>query len=121
MVFADPQVITIGADTYTLPRTGFGDGSGRFTFSDGGHAELRISHSKGKRNRSVVRIDMSSTIDDPLLDNVNLPISMSVQLVLDTPVYGFDATEKKDLLLGLAAFLTASSGANSSKFVGGES
>jgi len=121
MAFADPQSLTVGSDTFSLPRTGFGDGSGRFSL-ESGDVELRISHQKGKRARSVVRVDMASTYHDPLLDaGVLVPVSMSVQLVVDRPLAGFDSATRKAVVTALASWLTASSGANTAKFLGGES
>lgn len=120
MALADPQSLTIDGDTISLPRVGFGDGSGRFFYEAAG-ISMKVSHSTGKRNRSVVRIDSTQTVDDPLLDTVNRPVSMSVQLVVDSPAFGFDAVARKEAVLALCGWLTASSNANTTKFIGGES
>lgn len=120
MAFADPQSVTVNGNTVSLPRVGFGDGTGRFSNEDAG-VTMKITHTKGKRNRSVVRIDTTAVVTDELLDTVNRPVSMSVQLVVDSPAYGFASTAKEDTLLALAAWLTASTNANTIKFIGGES
>lgn len=120
MAFPDPQSVTIDGTAISLPRVGSGDGTGVFRTTDGG-TQFRISHNRGKRNRSVIRLDSNKLSADPLLPSTNVPVSMSVQLVLDRPIQGYTNTELEDILLAVAGWLSASSGANTTKFVGGES
>jgi len=120
MALADPQSITIGADTYPLPRTGSGVDNGVFTSEDGS-VSLRISHSRGKRKRSVIRLQNELLVADALLPSTNVPVSASFQLVMDRPVQGYTNAELKDALTGLLTMLTASSGALITKLLGGES
>jgi hypothetical protein len=119
MAFSDPQSVTINAVANTLPRTSSGTNSGAFTNSDG-TVRLTISHSYGKRNRRTVRIDHSKIAADPLLSE-NVEFSMSTYLVMDTPTRGYSVTEAKQIVDALTAYLTASSGANVTKVLGGES
>jgi hypothetical protein len=58
---------------------------------------------------------------DPLATGYNKEYSMSTYLVIDHPPVGFTNTELKYVVDALAAFLTASSGANVTKILGGES
>jgi hypothetical protein len=45
---------------------------------------------------------------------------MSVGLTIDTPVAGYTVAEAKQIVDALAAWLSASSGANTTKVLGGE-
>ena len=120
MAFADPQSITIGASTISLPRTGFGDNNGTFT-SDDGNVKLTISHSYGKRNRRTIRVDHRKIAADPLTADANLNYSMSCYMVVDVPTVGYSPAEAKDVVKGLTDLLAASSYASEVKFLGGES
>jgi hypothetical protein len=46
---------------------------------------------------------------------------MSTYIVADVPPVGFSVVEQKQIIDALTAWLTASSGANVTKFLGGES
>jgi hypothetical protein len=119
-VFTDPQSITINAVANTLPRTGVGASSASYS-KDDGNVKLSVSHSYGKRTRRTARIDFRKTAADPLFPAQNTPFSMSTYIVADVPTVGFTVTEQKQIIDALSAWLTASSGANVTKLLGGES
>jgi hypothetical protein len=119
VAFSDPQTVTINAIDQTMPRTGSGQNSGTFTTNDG-TVKLTVSHAYGKRNRRTIRIDHSKIAADPLLSE-NMEFSMSTYLVVDVPTRGYTVTEAKQVVDGLLAYLSASSGANITKLLGGES
>lgn len=119
MAFADPQTITINSVAQTLPRVSV-DTNASFYAKDDGTVKLTASHQYGKRKRSLLRVDFSKTAADPLGPSVNQVYSMSVQLVVDRPLVGFTVAEQKQITDAVAAWLQASSGANSTKFLGGE-
>jgi len=120
-MFTDPQSVTINAVANTLPRTSFGTNAGTFT-KDDGLVKLAISHStSGKRSRRLVRLDHAKIAADPLTAGVNVKAQMAVYLVCDVPETGYTLAEQKQIVDGLTAFLTASSGANVTKILGGES
>lgn len=119
MAFADPQTVTINTVAKTLPRTGAGPDSGTFTNNEG-DVKLTISHAYGKRNRRTIRLDTSKVAADPLLSE-NVEFSMSTYLVVDTPTRGYTVTEAKQVVDALVAYLAASTGANITKLLGGES
>lgn len=119
MAFSDPQSITIGS-AQSLPRTGQGLDTGTFTKSDGLVA-LKITHQKGRRNRRTVAITHAKTVADPIVTGTNLRVSASLYLTLDVPPTGYTAAEQLEIITGLATWLTASTNANATKFVGGES
>jgi len=120
VAFADPQSVTINAIANSLPRTGSGDNTGTFT-KDDGNVKLSVSHSYGKRNRRTIRIDHRKVAVDPLNAAQNLNYSMSIYMVADIPPVGYSPAEAKQVLDGFLANLQASSGANETKFFGGES
>lgn len=120
MAISDPQSLTIGSDTFSLPRIGTGDRSGTFS-NEEGDITLTVSHQKGKRNRSVARVNQTIIAVDPLVPTTNYATSMSVQLVVDAPLIGFDLATKKAIAKALIAWATASTDANLTKVLGGES
>lgn len=119
MAFSDPQSLTINSVAVSLPRTAFGTSSGAFTAADG-NVKLSISHQSGKRNRHVIRVDHSKIASDPFVSSVNAKFSMSAYVVIDVPATGYTAAEAKQVADGLAAYLTASSGSNITRVLGGE-
>jgi hypothetical protein len=119
MAFSDPQSLTINSVATSLPRTGFGDNTGTFTSADGA-VRLTVTHQNGKRNRTTIRVDHSKVTADPFVANVNQKVGMSAYLVADRPVNGYTQTEVKQIVDALTAYLTASTGANVSRALGGE-
>ena len=119
MAFADPQSITINSVAISLPRVPGGPNGGSFASSDGTVVES-ISHTYGKRTRRSLRFDQSKIAADPLISAQNIKYSMSAYLVVDLPPTGFTVAEAKLLLDGMMAYLTASSGAKLTQFLGGE-
>ncbi len=120
MAFADPQTVTINAVAKTLPRTGYLPTSGIFT-QDDGNIKLSVSDDYGKtRTRRSARLDFSKVAADPLISAQNIRYSMSAYLVVDQPITGFTVAEAKQIVDGLTLWLTASTGANTTKLLGGE-
>lgn len=118
MALADPQSITIGT-ALTLPRTSTGANSSSYT-KDDQTVRFDVAHQYGKRVRRTARVTSNKITTDPLITGQNVRLSASVYVVLDVPVSGFTAAEQKDLLLSISTWLSASTGANSVKLVGGE-
>jgi len=119
-MYSDPQSVTINAIANSLPRVGSGINTGTFS-KDDGTVRLGVSHSYGKRNRRQVRIDHKKVAPDPLVPATNVPYSLSIYLVADVPRDGYSLVEQKQIADAFLAWLTASSGANLVKFLGGES
>lgn len=116
MAFADPQTLNAQA----LARTGQGLSSGIFQSADGNHLAT-ISHQMGKRARRSVRYTHKKIVADPLVNGTNIPVSMSVYLVVDTPSQGYTVAEQKAVTDALVAYLAASTGARVTQLLGGES
>lgn len=119
MSFTDPQSVTINAVANSLPRVSSGTNSGVFS-KDDGTVKLSISHAYGKRARRTIRIDHSKIAPDPFVSTTNARYSMSAYIVVDVPLTGYTNAEAKQVVDGLTAYLTASTGARISQLLGGE-
>lgn len=115
-MFSDAQTVTIASLPYSMPRVSFGDRKGVFEDTVGNR--LSLSHTFGRRNRHVLRLDHTKTAADPLLDGVSKPYSMSVQLLIDIPPVGYSVGEQLNETLGLVAWCTSP---NLTRLIGGES
>lgn len=118
MAFADPQTVTINAIANTLPRTSSGVNTGAFT-KDDGTVRLTVAHAYGKRTRREIRVDTSKIAADPIT-GLNTKSTMSAFLVVNVPPTGYTIAEQKQLVDGLTAYLTATSGARVTQLLGGE-
>lgn len=119
-MLADPQSVTINAVAQSLPAVARGVNTSAYQ-KDDGTVKLSISHNYGKRTRRTCRLDFSKIAADPLVSSQNIKYSMSAYLVVDTPITGFTVAEAKQVVDGLTAYLTASSGAKVTSVLGGES
>lgn len=120
MALSDPQTVTVNAVAKSLPRVSSSDYSGAFQdIADG--LVLRVSHTFGRRNRDVVRLEVSKISADPLVPATNAPYSMSITLTMDTPPQGFSTTEITNNLKALVDWFTAGSYAQTTKVVNKES
>ena len=120
VALVDPQSITVNAVANSLPRVS-AQGSASIYSKDDGNLKLTVSSTTGKRTRRLVRIDSRKTAVDPLFPAQNVPYNMAAYLVVETPSVGYTIAEQKQIVDALSAWLTASSGANVTKVLGGES
>lgn len=125
MAFPDPQSITINAVANSLPRTGSGIGSGIFT-KDDGLLTLTVNHrggnsTGGKRFQRRIRFDHSKVAANPFDSSINAKYGMSVSLIVDVGPVGYTIVEQKQIIDGFIAALNATSGANITRLLGGES
>lgn len=119
MAYSDPQTVTINAIANSLPRTGSGVNIGSFS-KDDATVKLSVAHAYGKRVRRTARIEHSKIAPDPLISSTNIKYSMSVYVVADVPITGYSIAEQKQIVDGLVLWLSATSGANTTKLLGGE-
>jgi hypothetical protein len=119
-MLADPQSVTINAVAQTLPAVSRGVNTSSYR-KDDGTVTLSVSHQYGKRVRRTVRLDFSKIVADPLVPTQNQKVSMSTYLVIDQPITGLTNAEIKQVVDGLTAYLTATSGAKVTSVIGGES
>jgi hypothetical protein len=90
------------------------DSAGAFLDATG-TTRLDINHYVGRRNKHVVKFSFTKIVADPLVPAQNVRVSMSASFSLDGPLQGATNAELKALGDGIAAWLTASSGANITK------
>lgn len=119
MAFSDPQSVTINTVANSLPRVSTSGDKSSYS-KDDGSLKLSISHSYGKRNRRTIRVDSQKLVTDPLIPANSVQASMSTYIVVDVPKTGYTIAEQKQIVDGLTAYLTASTGANVTKLLGGE-
>ncbi len=121
MAFSDPQSVTVSGSAVSLPRTGIVGANGSVYTSADGSVQLQISSSYGNRNRRTARLTRTVTVADPLISGTNVVRSSSVYFVIDSPKTGIDNASLLADALALFTWATASSGANTTKVLGGES
>jgi hypothetical protein len=120
MAFSDPQSVTVNAVAQSLPRVSTGLNESSYRKEDGSY-RMTIRHSYGKRVRTNIRLDNVKLAADPFTPSINKEINVNVGFTIDRPVAGFTNAEIKYVADALVAYLTASSGANVTKLLGGES
>jgi len=120
MSFADPLTISLSGTPYTLPRVSVeGD---KVVYATGDRTVIvTVDHDYGRRNRHVLRIDTKKVSPDPYRDDENVELTMSFYMVFDVPKDGYSAAEALVFASGLTAMATASSNANFTKLLNGES
>jgi len=121
MAFSDPQSVTVAGSAISLPRTGISGPNGSVYTSNDGLTKLEISSSYGTRNRRTARLTTTVTVADPLVSGTNVVRSSSVYIVIDSPKNGISNADLLAQVLALGVWLSASSGANTAKILGGES
>lgn len=119
MSFTDPQTVTINAVPITLPRVSVGPNTSSYA-KDDGNVKMTVSHAYGKRTRRTLRIDHAKIAADPLISAQNIKHTMSTYIVIDVPVTGYTVAEAKQVVDGLTAYLTATSGAMVTALLGGQ-
>ncbi len=119
MAFADPQSVTVSGTAISMPRVSSSTNAGSFQSNDG-NTKLSVSSTYGTRNRRMIRLDSTKVAADPLISGANNYYGMSTYLVVDTPKVGFTVAEAKAVVDALVAYLTASTGAQVTKLLGGE-
>ena len=118
-MFTDPQSITVSGSAKTLNRTSSTENGGKFATADRSR-QMSVSHSYGKRVRHTVRLQSDTLVANPLVAGQNINQSMSIYFTVDMP-NGYDAASAKAEADGFLGNLTATSGANLTKLLGGES
>lgn len=120
MALTDPQSVTINAVAIPLPRVTTGENSAGYRSADG-FVDMQVGHTYGRRNRHRIRLHHSKVSADPISPAINRPFDMSMNVVIDVPDTGYTATEAKQVVDALLAYLSAGSGAVVTKLLGGES
>lgn len=118
MAFSDPQTVTVATVAQTLNRTPVLDGNAQGSFvKDDQSYKLEVTQSKKGRTSHIVRLSARKIAADPLTSANNVEYQMSVTVSVNAPNVGYTATEQKDLIAAICAWLTASTNANAIKLV----
>ena len=118
-MLADPQSVTVGGTTISLPKIG-GDKTSADYRSPDGNTLLRVSQTETNSQRStVISLKTNKIAADPITA-VNSRKSQFITITARGPLDGFTVAEIKDQLVGIANALTASSGALAVKVFSGE-
>lgn len=91
-MFTEPLVVTVSGAAKNLARIGTSDLRGVFNNTAAG-LRATISHTSGKRDRHVVRLDFDKLAADTFTEGINRAVKMSVQLSVDVPPVGFTTAE----------------------------
>ena len=118
-MFSDPQAVTVSGSAKSLNRTSSTENGGKFATPARDYL-LSIAHQFGRRHRHTARFQYDSLVANPLVSGQNVNQSMTVLLTIDIPP-GYDTATAKAVTEGYLANLSASSGANITKLLGGES
>jgi hypothetical protein len=124
MAFSDPISLTIqGGSAYSFPRISVDGRTSKYSAVLGGGEvhDITISHTEGKRRRSLFRVDRREIVNDLFVDDRNNLVSASMYLVVDQPAVGFDVADHVAAFTGLSTYLTASTNAKLTAFLNGES
>jgi biopolymer transport protein ExbB/TolQ len=115
----DPQSVTVGGTTISLPRTGSDKGSSDYTSADG-TSQLRVAQTTNSTSRkTTISLKTNTSAADPI-SSLNSRKSSLWTISNTAPLDGFTVVELRDQLIGLANALTASTGALAAKALGGE-
>lgn len=117
MALPDPVSITISGTASALARTGSGINSGAFMSADG-LMKLSVSHQKsGKKTRSLIRLDKTKAVTDPVIPAQNIIVKNSPYLVIEHGDVGLTNAEIIADVVGFLNMLTASTNAILTKVV----
>lgn len=117
-MFSDPQSVTYGGATKSLPAISRSDDSSTYALNDAGtQYTLRLSHQFKARNRVVARLQRDAYASDPLVPAQNILAGATATLTLDFPKIGMTASDATALAKALVTWL---SDTNLAKLAGGE-
>jgi len=120
MALADPQAIKISGVTTSLPRVTTSGGQSSYMSSDG-LITLTVSTVSSKRKRHVYRVDVEKITADPYIPANNASVSMSVYIVIDRPLVGYNNAEALAVVTGLLEAASETSYSDVTKLLGSES
>lgn len=123
MALTDPSKFKeVAGSEVEAPRVSVGDHKSEYVTADGLNALTASTQQLANgRLRHLVRIDTSKLTTNIYEESKKQKVSMSTYLVVDRPENGFTVAEAKKLVEGLVGFLSASTYANTTKVLGGES
>ena len=118
-MFSEPQSVTISGSAKSLNRTSSVLDGSKWATADRAH-QMSLTHTYGRRHRHTLRFQMDTLVANPLVAGQNITQSMTLFITADVPA-GYDTATAKAATDGVFANLSANSGANITKLLGGES
>jgi hypothetical protein len=118
-MLSDPISYKVAGAAVNHPRVAVGSEYNEYSTSDG-TSVVRVGGSKTKtRTRKFVSKTATKIAADPI-SAVNQSVQAVVTITISSPAFGFTASELKQQILDAADFMSATSGANTDKILGGE-
>ncbi|DAD50809.1 coat protein [ssRNA phage SRR5466369_2] len=119
-MLADPISVKVAGAATNHPRVSVGKEYNEYSVADA-TSKVRVGHSASKTaNRSFVTSIGTKVAADPI-SAVNQSVTRTITISVSRGKFGFSNAELKQSILDLCEFLTASTGANIDKLLGGES
>jgi len=120
MAFSDPTTVTINGTANDLFEVSNRENGKSYRSADG-NVDMQIDHSYGRRESHRIRFHRRHVSTNPLVPSSNQMTDQAVTITVNTDPSGWTATETKQFVDGVLAVLTASTGANITKLLGGQS
>lgn len=117
-MFSDPQAVTVSGSAKSLNKTSATETGGKWSTPARDYL-MSVAHQYGRRYRHTARLQYDSLVASPLVSGQFVNSSMTVLVTVDVPP-GYDTATAKAVAEGFLANLSASSGANITKLIGGE-
>ena len=118
-MLADPLPFKVATVSTNHPRVAVGSESNLYSVPDGS-SQIRVGGSSTRnRKRTYLTSSKTKIAADPLTA-INQSVVASVTISVNSPLWGFTVAELKALVLDACDFLSATSGANTDKVLGGE-
>lgn len=121
MALSDPISITIGGSAKSFVRISTEGRKSVYRTADG-EWKLVVSHQENNKVRSLVQIVHRTTATDPTDSSLTVPVESTMNFTYTHDVmFPAEVTKLIDAFVGTSAWLTASTNAQLTKVVNGES
>lgn len=118
-MLADPISIKVGGTATPHPRIAVGAESNVYALADNSNVVRVGGGTTRNRTRKYISNTSTKIAADPLTA-VNQSVNATVTVSVNAPAFGFTQAQLKALVLDTLEFLSASTGANLDKILGGE-
>lgn len=118
-MLADPISAKVAGVATNHPRIAVGAESNLYSVADG-TSQVRVGGSTSKNRKRIYVTHSATKIAADPITAVNQSQNAAVTISINAPLWGFSTAELKALVLDTMEFLSASTGANTDKILGGE-
>jgi hypothetical protein len=118
-MLADPISNKVAGVATNHPRIAVGSENNVYSIADG-TSVIRIGGSASRTRKRKFYSNTKTKIAADPLTAVNQQVNANVTITISEPLWGFTVAEIKALVLDSLDFLSATSGANTDKILGGE-